>query len=172
MNNMRLPSVRLRAIEPEDLDFLYRIENDQQLWGVGITNVPYSRYLLHDYIANSTGDIYADRQVRLIIENSDGEGVGIVDLTDFDPRHLRAELGIVLQKQYRGKGFAEATVDSIKKYARGVIHLHQLYAYVDIENEAALRMFRKCGFEQGVILEEWLFDGEKYRNAVLIQYFL
>ena len=58
-------TIHLRAIEPEDLDFLYRIENDVKLWNVGITNVPYSRYALHDYVANASGDIYTDHQVRL-----------------------------------------------------------------------------------------------------------
>ena len=38
--------VTLRAIEPEDLDLLYQIENNQQLWHVGATNVPYSRYTI------------------------------------------------------------------------------------------------------------------------------
>ena len=55
--------MKLRAVEPEDLDLLYQIENDQSLWLVGATNVPYSRYTLHDYIANSSDDIYADSQV-------------------------------------------------------------------------------------------------------------
>ena len=32
--------IRLRALEPEDLDILYAIENDADLWNVGITNVP------------------------------------------------------------------------------------------------------------------------------------
>ena len=40
--------VLLRALEPEDLDMLYQIENNRQLWDVGTTNVPYSRYALHD----------------------------------------------------------------------------------------------------------------------------
>ena len=35
--------VRLRAMEPEDLDALYRIENDRDVWDVGENNVPYSR---------------------------------------------------------------------------------------------------------------------------------
>ena len=61
--------VRLRALEPEDLELLYHIENDRQLWDVGTTNVPYSRYVLHDYIANASGNIYNDGEVRLIIEN-------------------------------------------------------------------------------------------------------
>ena len=69
------PHVRLRAIEPEDLDLLYQIENNQQLWNVGATNVPYSRYTLHDYIASSSDDIFSDRQVRLIVENEENQTV-------------------------------------------------------------------------------------------------
>ena len=42
----QLPAVRLRALEPEDLDFLYRIENDEALWDCGTTNLPYSRQVL------------------------------------------------------------------------------------------------------------------------------
>ena len=79
--------IRLRALEPEDLELLYAIENDVSLWGVGITNVPYSRYTLHDYIANASNDIYVDRQVRLIVENEEGQTVGIVDVVNFDPQH-------------------------------------------------------------------------------------
>ena len=60
----------LRAMEPEDLDVLYSIENDIELWSAGYTTVPYSRYILHDYIANATCDIYADRQVRLMAVTS------------------------------------------------------------------------------------------------------
>ena len=66
------PEIKLRAIEPEDLDLLYRIENDVRLWNVGNTNVPYSRYTLHEYVANATDDIYVDRQVRMMVENGAG----------------------------------------------------------------------------------------------------
>ena len=48
--------VHLRATEPEDLDILYKIENDDSLWNLGNTNVPYSKYVLHDYIAHATND--------------------------------------------------------------------------------------------------------------------
>lgn len=50
-----MQKIRLRALEPEDLDMLYEIENDRSLWNVGATNVPYSRYTLHDYIAHFQG---------------------------------------------------------------------------------------------------------------------
>ena len=87
-----MKQVHLRAIEPEDLDMLYRVENDVKLWNVGITNVPYSRYALHDYVANASGDIYTDHQVRLIVENGHKQVVGIADIVDFDPGNRRAEI--------------------------------------------------------------------------------
>ena len=165
-------SVALRAIEPEDLDLLYQIENDQSLWQVGTTNVPYSRYTLHDYIATSSDDIYADRQVRLIIENAEHQTVGICDIVRFDPQHLRAEAGIVVMKPYRQQGYALAAMQQLCRYALTVLHLHQLYAVVASHNAAALQLFRKAGFEQGIQLRDWLFDGHNYADAVVLQRFL
>ena len=100
----QLPEIHLRALEPEDLELLYGIENDDVLWRVGTTNVPYSRYVLRDYIANTRSDIYADRQLRLMIERSDGQVVGIIDLVNFDPRHQRAEVGVVILADHRRQG--------------------------------------------------------------------
>ncbi len=168
----QLPKIRLRAIEPEDLDILYRIENDTRLWNVGATNVPYSRYTLHDYIATSSDDIYADRQVRLIVENEDGQTVGLADLVHFDPQHLRAETGIVIVDAYRRKGFASATLMELCNYALRVLHLHQLYAIVEKENQAAMQLFRNNGFEEQAILKDWLFDGRSYHDSCLLQMFL
>ena len=162
----------LRALEPEDLDLLYQIENNRDLWQVGATNVPYSRYTLHDYIATSSDDIFADRQVRLIVENEQGEAVGIVDLVHFDPQHQRAEVGIVILPVFRRKGYATAAIRALCDYAVRIVHLHQLYAVIDSTNEAAVSLFEKEGFATRNILSEWLFDGQKYRNAVLMQRFL
>ena len=159
-------------MEPEDLDMLYHIENDMQLWNVGATNVPYSRYALHEYIASATGDIYNDRQVRLMVENVEGCVVGIVDIVNFDPRHLRAEVGIVIEGRYRRQGYAWAALRRMADYSLSVLHLHQLYALVDEENEASVGLFLKMGFRQGGILEDWLFDGRKYKKALLLQLFL
>lgn len=164
--------IHLRAMEPEDLDMLYRIENDAELWDVGVTNVPYSRYLLHEYISNATGNIYTDGQVRLMIEDCEGRVVGIADLTDFDGRHCRAEIGIVIEKPHRGKGYALAALQQMAAYAQRVLHLHQLYACVDVNNNVALSLFRKAGFQQTAQLTDWLYDGKDYHPAVLMQYML
>lgn len=170
--NKDLPAVHLRAMEPEDLDMLYKIENDMQIWNVGTTNVPYSRYALHEYIASSTGDIYNDRQVRLMIEAEQGEIVGIIDIVNFDPRHLRAEVGIVIESNHRRRGYALAALHQISDYSLNVLHLHQLFAVIDEDNIASLRLFEKAGFEHGGILKDWLFDGRKFKKTLFLQLFL
>ena len=165
------PHVWLRALEPEDLEVLYQVENDREVWDVGLTNVPYSRYVLRDFIAHSSGDIYTDRQVRLMVENDEGETVGIVDLLNFDPAHRRAEIGVVIRKERRRQGVATAALKELLDYARKTLHLHQVYAFVSKDNEASSRLFLKLGFEENGLLREWLFDGFDYHDAALLQFF-
>ena len=164
-----MKQIKLRAIEPEDLDLLYRIENDAELWNVGMSNVPYSRYLLHDYVANTKNDIYSDRQVRMMVENEKGDVVGVVDLVNFDPSNLRAEVGLIILNAYRKQGYGIAVLEKIAVYALRILHLHQLYAYVDVNNESSLRLFSKAGYKVAAEIKDWLFDGKKYHDSVLLQ---
>ena len=164
--------VRLRAMEPEDLDALYRIENDRDVWDVGENNVPYSRYILHDYIANASADIYADKQVRMVVENEEGLLVGVADVVNFCPSRARAEVSIVICREHRKKGYARAAIRQIMEYALRTLHLHQLYAVVREDNMPSLNLFSSLGFKSKMVLEDWLFDGKDYHNAVVMQFFL
>lgn len=168
----KLPLIHLRAIEPEDLDVLYTIENDTEVWNVSTTNVPYSRYVLYDYVANAKNDIYADKQVRLMIEDENHSVAGIVDIISFDPKNMRAEIGIVIKQGFRNKGYALATMSKIKEYAANTLHLHQLYAYINKNNKQSLNLFEKSGFIKSNELKDWLFDGKKYHDAIFLQLFL
>ncbi len=165
------PPIKLRAVEPEDLDLLYRIENDRKLWNVGTSNVPYSRYALHDYIANASDDIYVDRQVRMMVENVSGDIIGIVDLVNFDPKNCRAEVGLIILDIYRRQGYGSSVLEQIADYALKILHLHQLFAFIDEQNEASLYLFKKMGYRESGSIKDWLYDGREYHNAVLMQLF-
>lgn len=167
-----LPEVRLRAMEPEDLDLIYAMENDEDQWPAGRTNVPYSRYVLHDYIASATNDIYADGQVRMVIEAADGKVVGLVDLVDFSAQHLRAEISIVVLRDCRRQGYAAAALRKVASYALRILHLHQLYAVVGEGNAASLALLTGCGYRVSGELDEWLYDGRAYGKAKVLQLFL
>ncbi len=164
-----IPPVSLRAMEPEDLNSLYALENDWSVWGVSTTTVPYSRSVLIDYITSSKCDIYVDGQVRLMVDNEAGEAVGTVDLTNFDPKHHRAELGMALRNEFRGRGYGKSILHEICEYGRNVIHLHQIYAIVGCDNIGCLKLLKSFGFQGNICLKDWIFFGKEYGDAYFLQ---
>ena len=169
---MEIKKINLRAMEPEDLEFLYEIENDERIWNISTTNVPYSRYVLRNYIANTKNDFFADNQVRLIIEDSAKRNIGILDLVNYDSRHQRAELGIVILEEFRGKGYAYAAIQKTIEHAREYFHLHQIYAFVDVNNADSIKCLRSVGFQEEACLKDWLFKETEYHDAYVMQFFL
>lgn len=67
MITLKGDSVYLRALEPNDLEFVYAMENDETIWEVSNTQTPYSRFLIRQYLENAQQDIYEAKQLRLAI---------------------------------------------------------------------------------------------------------
>ena len=127
MIRLRGEKIFLRALEPEDLDFLYALENDPDIWEVSGTLTPYSRKVLSQYLEGAHRDIYEVRQLRLAICTPDNTCVGMIDLFDFDPRHLRAGIGIVISEgSNRNKGYGSEALSLICAYGFRVLGLHQV----------------------------------------------
>ena len=158
-------TVQLRALEPEDLDIVYRIENDTRLWQWGADSQPYSRFTLRRYIESQVADIYRDGQLRLVA-TADGQAVALVDLTDFCPHHRRAEVGIVVLPEHQRKGIATAALQQLEAYARTRLNLACLYAYVGEANQPAEALFRSLGYTAVGRLPRWI---EGKETAILFQ---
>ena len=166
---LRNERVRLRAVEPEDLDLMYLIENDSSLWSLGATTVPYSRFSLKQFIDQTRNDIFLDGQLRLVIENENADALGFIDLQGLEPRHRRAEVGIVLLPGYQGLGYASEALRLLSQYARQHLCLRQLVAIVALRNEPARRLFQRAGFTCLSTLPQWLSNGDGYEDALLWQ---
>lgn len=163
-------SVHLRAMEPEDLDMMYAIENDPELWDVSNFSVPYSKYVLKEYIANSQYDMFADKQLRMmVVRNIDNEVVGTVDITDFAPLHHRGEVGISILREHRGQGYGKEALSLLCSYLFDFLRLHQLTAHIARDNEQSLRMFKSCGFVECGVLKEWWCVKGMFKDVVLLQ---
>ena len=169
MDWLQRDGYRLRAPEPEDLDCMMRFENTPSLWEVSNASGPYSRFYLKQYIETNTNDIYADRQLRLMIETPSGEVAGIIDLFGFEPFHSRTEVGIVVAEEYRGFGIGRLALRLLVEYCFGFLGMHQLYAHIDVSNEACRQLFEKCGFKECACLKDWMRTGGTYRDVVLVQ---
>lgn len=150
-------SIKLRALEPEDLDILYRWENDSDVWTVSNAVEPYSRYILKEYIAYSDKTIYEKKQLRLMIELKDTRDVvGAIDLFDFDVHNKRAGIGILIDGAFRNNGYASQALSLVVEYAFKFLHLHQIYANVVSNNDASRALFANGGFVMSGVLKDWL----------------
>lgn len=162
--------IYLRAMEPEDLEVMYEMENDSQTWDVSNFTVPYSRFVLKQYIENAQCDMFADRQMRMmIVRRVDNMVMGTIDITDFVPLHARGEVGIGVRREFQGNGYAKEALGLLCDYLFGFLHLKQLVAHVATDNEGSLRLFKSCGFVQCGLLKEWWRVGSRYKDVILLQ---
>ncbi len=163
-------TVNLRALEPEDLEFLFTIENDEAFWEVSATSTPFSRYVLRQYLENAHKDIYEVKQLRLVICKKDGTPLGLIDIFDFEPKHRRAAIGIVISsKDDREKGFASEALRLVCDYCFRRLDFHQVYAHVGTDNVPSRLLFEKAGFVRAGIKKDWNFIDGKFRDELLYQ---
>lgn len=170
------PLIRLRALEPEDLELLYRWENDPQLWTLSNSLTPYSRFVLRQYLEHATQDIFEAKQLRLIIEQKAAKPseknncIGAVDLFDFEPLHQRAGIGILIYStQHRQRGYGSDVLRLLKNYCFGHLQLRQLYCNILSNNEASIALFQQAGFVQCGLKKQWVRQGNEWLDEGMYQ---
>ncbi len=166
--------LRLRALEIEDLPFLYQWENDAKIWDDGSTHNPLSQTLLREYFASTSGDIYKDGQIRLIAEISSSEGdvqtIGCADLFDFDPHTMKAAIGLYVSSSERGKGYGMQIMKQLEDYAFSFLGLNQLYAFIATDNAACCALFEHVGYKMCGCVKQWVKRlGCRYVDANIYQ---
>ena len=164
-------SIYLRALEPNDLEFIYLIENDESMWEMSYTQTPYSRFLIRQYLENAHQDIYEAKQFRMAIcKDQDFPAVGLIDIFDFDPKNNRAGVGILIQNQQdRNIGIGKEALGLLIQYAFTHLNLHQLYANIDVENKPSLSLFTNFGFEKIGVKKQWNLVNGHYKDEALFQ---
>lgn len=162
--------IRLRALESSDLEFLYRLENNSDIWEISGTLAPYSKQVLQNYLKNAHRDIYEVKQLRLAICDNHSKLIGLIDLFDFDPKNRRVGLGIVIANvEDRNKGYGAEAIDLLCEYAFGVLEVRQVYANVGEENKASIQLFKKLNFELAGIKKDWILYQGKFKNEFFFQ---
>ena len=171
MNLLESELIRLRALEPEDVDLLYKWENNTDVWRVSNTVAPFSRHILRQFIDNQQYDVFETRQLRLIIEEVDGErAVGAIDLFDVDPYNRRAGIGILIHKDAdKGKGYASVALQLLIRFSFMILQLNQLYANIHADNLDSINLFRSKGFTTVGVKREWVRTTTGWMDEFLLQ---
>lgn len=173
MEELKADRVKLRALEPDDLQLLYRVENDPGVWEVSGTQAPFSHFVLKQYLEQAHRDIYEVKQLRLVIcLEADGRPLGFIDLYEFDPSHSRAGVGILLfEARDRGQGYAYEALELLCEYAFTHLRLHQLYAGITTDNKPSITLFEKAGFELTGKRLDWIQTAQGYKTELFYQKF-
>jgi diamine N-acetyltransferase len=168
---MKYDKIKLRAVEPEDLELLYEWENNDSFWAVSNTISPFSKYTLKLYLENSHKNIYETGQQRLMIDLiPEKVTIGTIDIFDFDPFHNRAGLGIlIVNEAYRRKGYATMALKCLIDYCFKTLHMHQLFCNILANNCESIDLFKKQGFVEAGVKKDWIKTSDGYIDEFLFQ---
>lgn len=148
--------IALRCAEPTDAQLIYRWENDRSVWRVSGTYVPYTLFQIEQFLLGNN-DLFSQNQLRLIIERDDDlSPVGCLDLYDYDPINERVSIGILIEKNCRRQGYAQAAIALCIDYVFHDLMLHQVYCVIDEQNTESRHLFEKQGFNLCGRRKEWI----------------
>ena len=162
-------NVTLRALEPTDLELIYSWENNPDLWDISHTLTPFSKFVLTQYLETQHVDIYTSKQLRLVAMDKDKVPVGLVDLFDFDPKHKRAGIGILIDFKERGKGYARESLKLLEEYCFNHLDLNQIYANIGIDNNPSLNLFEGLDYVKVGVKKDWILTANGFVDEVLYQ---
>ena len=170
MNWLVHEKLKLRSIESNDIDKLLEWENNRENWEISGTLTPFSREVIQRYAENAHLSIFEAGQYRFIIELTNGQAVGCIDLFDFDPFHKRVGIGILIGSSGdRGKGFAGIAINLIKDYCFKYLDLHQIYCNILSENVGSVALFSKAGFKLAGTKKDWVRRGKEFKDELFLQ---
>ena len=170
MITLKGENIYLRALEPEDLEFIHTIENDETIWEISNTQTPYSKFLIKQYLEHAHKDIFEVKQLRLVISSYKNEALGMIDLFDFDFKNSRAGVGILVKEpKNRAKGFGREALELLINYSFVHLDLHQLYCNISEDNEASIKLFSNQEFKKVGLKKDWICYDGSYKNEYLFQ---
>jgi len=162
-------NINLRALEPEDLDFLFATENNESFWEISSTQAPFSKYILKKYIKNSHQDIYEAKQYRFVICDINNTPVGLIDLFDFNPQHKRVGVGILITSKNQTKGYGSEALEMVLDYAFTYLNVHQIFTNITSNNTKSIQLFKKFNFKKVGVKKDWVYSNATFKDEILYQ---
>jgi RimJ/RimL family protein N-acetyltransferase len=159
--------VCLRAAKREDMDALWRYNNDVEveLAGGGDPPMPQSlERLLAEFDADAGK---GGRNGASFVIEADGRCIGQCALFQFDETARTAALGITIgDKAYWGQGYGREAVQLLLDYAFRLRNLRRVWLTVNGRNERAIRAYRACGFVEEGRQREHVWSSGAYDDLV------
>lgn len=155
--------VIIRGQEADDWEDVAEIfEGERVIFGTA--QLPYqSRDAIRDRIENPRPNL------RVLVAVVDGRVVGTlgVQLGRGRQAHM-AHLGMMVHDSYQGQGVGSALMEAAISLCERWLAISRLELLVYIDNEPALALYRKFGFEVEGTLRDYAFRDGRYVDAYLM----
>ena len=132
----------LRPVEPEDFEAIHEYASDSSI--DMMLFLPKTEEETREFVAFATAEWEkSEPEVREYVVLRDGEIIGGVTLEKCEDRTY--ELGWVVRRDARGKGYASEAAKALAEYAFDVLNAKQILAHCDNRNAASERVMQKLG---------------------------
>ena len=101
------------------------------------------------------------------IENLDSEYVGIAHFNEINERHGTFELGLMLVRKFRNKGYGKAAMEILLAYAFNERRLNKLNADCIDVNTASIALLKSLGCQQEGVIREAIFYNGIFHDRLL-----
>ena len=153
--------ITIRKAEPADSEAIWKCYTAPQVVR-NTLQLPYrSLESVRDHLTKSAeGD-------HILVAVVNGEVVGVIGLhTSSRPRvNHRGEIGMMVRDDWRGKGVGAALMRAVIDLANKWLNLTRIELTVFTDNEAAIALYRKFGFEVEGTLRKYAFCDGNFVDA-------
>ena len=169
---MKFDKYSIRLLEIPDLDDYFQlvVNNRQRLedfFTVTISNTKTyeeTRKFVEDMIKRAEEKVYFP---YIIIDNSNRNIIGFIDLKNIDWRIPKSELGFFIDKNYAGKGITTKALNLLCEFCFSKYKFQKLFLRTHPDNISAKTVAEKCGFElEGIIRKDYKTTSGKIVDLV------
>ena len=160
--------VRFRPVEEDDLNFCQLLFNDPYIrsavvgWGFPVSIDAQKKWFK---------SLSADRNnIRLIVENLNGDAIGLTGLWDIDWHNRNALTAIKLKAEgIKGKGYGRDSVMAMNAFSFFDVGLHRLWGTIIDYNIPSFKVYvEKSGWRTEGILRNHIFRNGAFHNLYYV----
>ncbi|WP_440118976.1 GNAT family N-acetyltransferase [Paenibacillus sp. QZ-Y1] len=161
--------VRLRAIQEEDWESCYisGFDTPARILLECVVELPPTVSESKKFVGENANFTSTNGRIMFTIENLKGDSVGGINLNSIDERNGTFSIGIVIDKEYRGRGYGTSAMTILLKYAFLERRLHKFNDYVLEGNEGSAKMLRKLGCVQEGVRRQVVYVNGKHLDFIL-----
>jgi RimJ/RimL family protein N-acetyltransferase len=161
--------IRLRALTSDDAPYRFAHSLDsisREEFNIGI-ELPTTLEAQKAWLEKYGGCNEVNNSIAFALETHEQEYVGIAAIHSIDERHGKFSFSVLIERQYRKRGYAEDAVRLILKYGFMERRFHKCKSACASYNTASIGLHQKLGFvQEGRLKQEWFYNGQHHDELI------